>query len=78
MVSLRSQILIKDAEISRLNSAMRKANNAIPEETSDVEDDERSPTSAAMKPVAKKGPPSPDKDLSDFFGGGGGGSFGNM
>ena len=77
MVSLRSQILIKDAEISRLNSAMRKANNAIPEETSDVEDD-GSPTSAAMKPLAKKGPPSPDKDLSDFFGGGGGGSFGSM
>ena len=77
MVSLRSQILIKDAEISRLNSAMRKANNAIPEETSDVEND-GSPTSAAMKPVAKKGPPSPDKDLADFFGGGGGGSFGNM
>ena len=76
MVSLRSQILIKDAEISRLNSVLRKANNAITEETSDVEDD--SPTSAATKPVAKKGPPSPDKDLSDFFGGGGGGSFGAM
>ena len=46
------------------------------EETSDMEDDY---PRVDEKPAKKhKGPPSPDKELSDFFGGGGGGSFGKM
>ena len=74
LVSLRGQILAKDNEISKLKRLMSKTGGAIQEETSDMEEED----SPKAKPAKVKGPPSPDQDLKDFFGGGGGGSFGNM
>ena len=38
MVSLRSQILIKDSEISTLKVQLKKSGGAIPEESSDLEE----------------------------------------
>ena len=38
MVSLRSQILIKDNEISTLKTQLKKSGGSIPEEASDLEE----------------------------------------
>ena len=76
MLSLHTQLLLKDNEIATLKNQLKKSGGAILEESSDLEDG--SPRESAMAVPKRRAPPSPDKELSDFFGGGGGGSFGNM
>ena len=49
MVSLRSQILIKDNEISTLKTQLKKSGGAIPEEASDLEESFDSNTEAQSK-----------------------------
>ena len=58
ITSLKSQLLLKDNEISKL-----KFNSSSGANTSASVDNS---SSSASK---KKRPPSPDKDLMDFFGG---------
>ena len=76
MTSLKTQILIKDNEITTLKMQLKKSGGSIPEMPSDMEDDlDDESERESAKPRA---PPSPDKDLADFFAEGGGGSFGNL
>ena len=59
ITSLKSQLLLKDNEISKLKfNSSSGANTSVSVDNS---------SSSASK---KKRPPSPDKDLMDFFGGG--------
>ena len=69
LASLKSQLSIRENEISRLNQQLRKTGGAIEEEASEDEED-------SVIEVARE-TPSPDQDLQDFFAGGGAaGSFG--
>ena len=74
LVSLRSQLQVKENEIGRLNIQLRKSGGAIQEEASDLEEDAAVVVVdiSETKTKTSKRPPSPDQDLKDFFGGSGG------